>query len=475
MTEEARRTQALLLSILPRATVRSLQLALSTAPPATNGTGTGTGTTTVGMPVGVYVTAETLDHVTIFFTDMVGFTTLASSLPAARVVALLNALFSEVDRLVEVHGLEKIKTLGDAYMACGGVPLPLADHAERVVRMAMEALAAVAAVRARTGAAVHMRVGVHTGRVAAGVMGAAKFAYDVWSDDVDVASKMEATGRPDRIHLSGATAACLPPTMAATLEPGEEVDLGPRLGVHATFYVPPAELPITATTGGLDTSAATGMPVGTAEEGRDGPASAVVAAAAAAVVRARGTPRLVRVGGGPSTAATASVSSASVGPHARPQPPPPPSARTHPATAAAVQPALSIEVSRDLQLVPVVRFRDAAQEAAFRAKLRRMLGALAGSVCILLLSVVALTVVDVLSFRPASADLVAGIQASPPIPPPARALTWSAAYMYTHTVVALHLTMATDGWRGAILCACVCVCVYVSVSVPVSLSLSIHL
>jgi len=281
--EDAKRTRELLLSILPRAIVRSLQRSLAT--PGAD-------------PSHTFLTTSVSD-VTIFFTDMVGFTTLSASLPAPVVVELLNELFCEIDLLVNKYKLEKIKTLGDAYMACGGVPLPLPDHADRVVRMALEAIAVVRGVRERTGHNVYMRVGVHTGSVSAGVMGATKFAYDVWSDDVDIASKMESTGRPDQVHLSATTAQHL--VAAFPLEPGPAVDLG-RLGTHETFFV--AALPATPTAATASAADATGAAAAPALEA-DGAAMPLSAAAsmphaaapaAVAVFRARHMPHSVDFG-----------------------------------------------------------------------------------------------------------------------------------------------------------------------------------
>ena len=149
--------------------------------------------------------ADDFSEVTVLFADLVEFTPMASKLTAVEVVTMLNGLFTQFDELVAERGLEKIKTIGDAYMAVGGLPEPQVNHANRVVDLAL-------AMRARTMESGHfpglsLRIGVHSGPVAGGVIGTRKFAYDVWGNTVNVASRLEQAGIPGRVHVSEATKA----------------------------------------------------------------------------------------------------------------------------------------------------------------------------------------------------------------------------------------------------------------------------
>jgi class 3 adenylate cyclase len=117
---------------------------------------------------------------------------------------MLGGLYSRFDDLAAERGLEKIKTVGDTYMAAGGLPEVLPDHATRVVDLGLAMIAAAA--RPTDGIpAVHLRIGVHSGPAVGGVIGSRKFAFDVWGDTVNVASRLESQGRPDRVHISEAT------------------------------------------------------------------------------------------------------------------------------------------------------------------------------------------------------------------------------------------------------------------------------
>ncbi|MCL4768665.1 MAG: adenylate/guanylate cyclase domain-containing protein [Hyphomicrobiaceae bacterium] len=145
--------------------------------------------------------ADSHDEVSVLFADISGFVALARSLGAAKVVDLLNHIVSEFDKLAARHGVEKIKTIGDAYMAAAGLPEPAEDHAERLARMALDMLETVARVRAETGLALQMRVGMAAGPVLAGVIGTRKFSYDVWGDAVNLAARLESLGAPGRIHV----------------------------------------------------------------------------------------------------------------------------------------------------------------------------------------------------------------------------------------------------------------------------------
>ncbi|HUG47847.1 MAG TPA: adenylate/guanylate cyclase domain-containing protein [Candidatus Limnocylindria bacterium] len=148
------------------------------------------------------------DHpqVTVLFADVVNFTPLARREEASSVIAILDELFSRFDALAEKHGLEKIKTMGDAYMAVAGAPEPRPDHAPAAARMALDMLDELQGYCAATGREMQLRVGVHSGHAVAGVIGKRKFAYDLWGDAVNLASRMESQGLPGRIHVSEAVA-----------------------------------------------------------------------------------------------------------------------------------------------------------------------------------------------------------------------------------------------------------------------------
>jgi adenylate cyclase len=157
------------------------------------------------MRLGETEIADRFAEVTILFADLVGFTSLAAQFPPSRVVELLNHLFSEFDRLAAERGLEKIKTIGDAYMVAGGLPEPHDRHAAASADMALAMLDVVRHAGEKLGQTLRMRIGIHTGAAIAGIIGKHKFIYDVWGDTVNTASRMESHGEPDRIHLSAAT------------------------------------------------------------------------------------------------------------------------------------------------------------------------------------------------------------------------------------------------------------------------------
>ena len=144
--------------------------------------------------------------VSVMFADLCGFTALSRKTTPADLVSMLNGIFTAFDLIVEKHGVEKIKTIGDCYMLVGGIPLHRGDHAAAVAECALEMLDALAALKRETGTELQMRVGIHTGPVVAGVIGKIKFTYDLWGDTVNVASRMESSGQPGRIHLSEQTA-----------------------------------------------------------------------------------------------------------------------------------------------------------------------------------------------------------------------------------------------------------------------------
>jgi len=149
--------------------------------------------------------ADRFHDVTILFSDIVGFTRMSMRRSASDVVALLNAIFSAVDRLALEYGIEKIKTIGDAYMAVAGLPEPRDDHAQVIARLALAMREVVGEVSQRHGENLKIRIGVHTGNTVAGVIGIHKFAYDVWGDTVNTASAMESHGIPNEIQVSQAS------------------------------------------------------------------------------------------------------------------------------------------------------------------------------------------------------------------------------------------------------------------------------
>jgi adenylate cyclase len=150
--------------------------------------------------------ADACANVSVLFADMVGFTAMSRTMTASALVEVLGDLFSRFDLITEKHGLEKIKTIGDCYMLAGGVPEPRDDHAQAVVDAAMEMCTALDTMHEQTGGALRMRIGVHSGPIVAGVIGIRKFTYDLWGDTVNVASRMESTGMPGKVHVSSSTA-----------------------------------------------------------------------------------------------------------------------------------------------------------------------------------------------------------------------------------------------------------------------------
>ncbi len=154
------------------------------------------------LKVGVHTIADKFDDVTVLFSDLVGFTELSAGVSASDLVEKLNQIFIAFDRLSEKHGLEKIKTIGDAYMLVGGLPTQRDDHVEAVADMAIEMLDEIAWLNEQNQEDFKIRIGFHTGPVVAGVIGKHKFNYDLWGDTVNIASRMESQGIPDEIQVS---------------------------------------------------------------------------------------------------------------------------------------------------------------------------------------------------------------------------------------------------------------------------------
>jgi class 3 adenylate cyclase len=153
--------------------------------------------------------ADHFEDATVVFADVVGFGKITARMKAYEIVACLNQLFSEFDKLAEDAGIEKIKTIGDNYMAVSGVPIPRPNHARLAMKFALDMVAATARLRSRLPAPFTIRVGLHSGPVMAGVIGARKFAYDVWGNTVNIAARMEAVSEPNRVLASGPTAKAL--------------------------------------------------------------------------------------------------------------------------------------------------------------------------------------------------------------------------------------------------------------------------
>jgi class 3 adenylate cyclase/methyl-accepting chemotaxis protein len=151
------------------------------------------------------IVADSFEEVTVLFADIVRFTEFASAVSANELVYVLNGIFSEFDRLVEYYGLEKIKTIGDSYMAVGGLPIPRADHAEAIADMALEMQKSICKFIRPNGKPFELRIGIHTGQAVAGVIGKKKFIYDLWGDTVNIASRMESHGIAGCIQLTDVT------------------------------------------------------------------------------------------------------------------------------------------------------------------------------------------------------------------------------------------------------------------------------
>jgi len=143
--------------------------------------------------------------VTILFSDLVGFTKMSSQTSATDLVKLLNDLFTRFDKRADALGVEKIKTIGDAYMAVAGLPIPRPDHAQLCAELALGMFDDLKAFNQENGKELDMRIGLNSGPVVAGVIGYTKFSYDLWGNTVNTASRMESTSKPGRVQVSPAT------------------------------------------------------------------------------------------------------------------------------------------------------------------------------------------------------------------------------------------------------------------------------
>jgi adenylate cyclase len=153
--------------------------------------------------------ADNVADASVLFSDLVGFTELAQELGAARMVALLDEIVTEFDGLAATHGVEKIKTIGDGYMAVAGVSRAQDDHLARLARVALGLPGVVKRISAKHGVALKVRVGIASGPVMAGIIGADKFSYDVWGETVNLASRLESHGLPGKIQVSDAARTAL--------------------------------------------------------------------------------------------------------------------------------------------------------------------------------------------------------------------------------------------------------------------------
>lgn len=173
-------------------------------------------------------------NASVVFVDIVGFTKWAAQLNASHLVEYLDLIFGEFDRVSRKHGLEKIKTIGDCYMAAAGLSEDQTDHADRAVRAGLDIIANMAIVCDKLKADLQVRVGVHCGPLVAGVIGELKPFYDIWGDTVNIASRMESHGSPGRLHISDDVRQSL--TGDYQLEPRGKIDVKNR-GQIQTWYV----------------------------------------------------------------------------------------------------------------------------------------------------------------------------------------------------------------------------------------------
>ena len=180
--------------------------------------------------------AERHESATILFSDIVGFMNLSRGSSPEFIVDLLNRLFSAYDEVGSALGLEKIKTIGDAYMAAGGVTASPEDYAERVVKLALGMMEATQRVAAESDVKIQLRIGIASGPVMAGVIGQTKFAYDVWGDTVNLAARLESHGAAGRIHLCDDTRQMVENSVVCLRAPSRNIK---GVGKTVTWFVDP--------------------------------------------------------------------------------------------------------------------------------------------------------------------------------------------------------------------------------------------
>ncbi|WP_263452341.1 adenylate/guanylate cyclase domain-containing protein [Hyalangium gracile] len=220
LSEATQRSERLLLNILPHSIVERLKK-------------------------GEQAIAERFEDVTVLFADLVDFTRWSMLLPPEHVVEILGQVFTEFDALTERYGLEKIKTIGDAYMVVAGVPAPRGDHLEVMARMALQMMEAIQRLNQVLGTSLDLRIGMHSGPVVAGIIGTRKFAYDLWGDTVNMASRLESHGVAGRIHVREATRQALQDRF--TFEPRGETEMK-SIGRVKTWFLTGLREPGTSTT-----------------------------------------------------------------------------------------------------------------------------------------------------------------------------------------------------------------------------------
>jgi class 3 adenylate cyclase len=155
--------------------------------------------------------ADDFDETTVLFADIVGFTQYTETVSPKQLITLLNSVFTKFDDLSNKHRAEKIKTIGDAYMAVAGVPIQSSNHAEQMAALALDMQQEIVQHNRETGQSLQIRIGLHSGPVVAGVIGKQKFAYDLWGDTVNTAARMESHGVPGEIQVTPETQALLKP------------------------------------------------------------------------------------------------------------------------------------------------------------------------------------------------------------------------------------------------------------------------
>ena len=178
--------------------------------------------------------AESRDNVTVLFADMVGFSSIAASLTPAKLIDLLDEVFVHFDELSDKYGVEKIRTIGDAYMVAAGVPTERPDHAEALAWMALDIMDFASSPRLSSNLTTHFRIGMNSGPVVAGVIGRKKFQYDLWGETVNTASRMESHGLPGKIQITESTQALLADKFL--LIPRGEIEVKGR-GKMRTFFL----------------------------------------------------------------------------------------------------------------------------------------------------------------------------------------------------------------------------------------------
>ena len=179
--------------------------------------------------------ADHFPEVSVLFADIVDFTVLSGGMTPKSLVSLLDELFTEFDELARAHRIEKIKTIGDCYMAVSGAPLGRADHAAALADMALEMVERLQAFNRVRGTSHRIRIGMQTGPVVAGVIGRSKFIYDLWGDTVNTASRMESTGLPNRVQVTEQMQRTLAPLF--DLEERGEVEVKGKGRLHTWLLI----------------------------------------------------------------------------------------------------------------------------------------------------------------------------------------------------------------------------------------------